>query len=126
MERASRRLSWRPSLTALAGYDYLDSFEGRDEHRPWPTAHHAVHRGGFRLVHRLRLDERFVQGVDPVVARLRYRLSTTQNLWNSDWYTRWCPTRISTSTRWSSHENSLRDRKSPCDCSNARSTTPPN
>jgi hypothetical protein len=74
------------SLTVLAGYDYLGSNDGRDEHRPWQAAHHAIHRGGFRFVHRLRVDERFIDGVDPVVTRLRYRISTTQQIGSSDWY----------------------------------------
>ena len=30
------------SLTVMAGYDYLHSFDGRDEHRAWQSAHHAV------------------------------------------------------------------------------------
>jgi hypothetical protein len=74
------------SLTVMAGYDYLHSFDGRDEHRAWQAAHHAVEHKRLRVVHRVRLDERFVEGVDPTVVRLRYRLSTSHPFGSSKWY----------------------------------------
>jgi len=74
------------SLTVMAGYDYLQSFDGRDEHRPWQSAHHAVEHEKLRLVHRVRIDERFIEGVDPTIFRFRYRLSTSHPFGDSAWY----------------------------------------
>jgi hypothetical protein len=74
------------SLTVMAGYDYLHSFDGRDEHRAWQSAHHAVEHKRFRGVHRVRLDERFIEGVDPTIIRFRYRLSTSYPFGGSKWY----------------------------------------
>jgi Protein of unknown function (DUF2490) len=74
------------SLTVMAGYDYLHSFDGRDEHRAWQSAHHAVEHERLRLVHRVRLDERFIEGVDPTIVRFRYRLSTSHPFGDSKWY----------------------------------------
>jgi hypothetical protein len=74
------------SLTVMAGYDYLHSFDGRDEHRPWQSAHHAVEHGSLRVVHRVRLDERFVEGVDPTIFRFRYRIGTSYPFGKSEWY----------------------------------------
>jgi hypothetical protein len=73
-------------LGVSLGYDRLKSYTGRDEHRAWQSAFHKVDRGGFRFVHRLRMDERFVDGVGPTIWRARYRLSTTQQLFGSKWY----------------------------------------
>jgi len=74
------------SLTVMAGYDYLHSFDGRDEHRAWQSAHHAVEHKRLRFVHRVRFDERFVEGVDPTIFRFRYRLSTSHRFGDSKWY----------------------------------------
>ncbi len=74
------------SLTVMAGYDYLHSFDGRSEHRPWQSLHHVVQRGPWRLVHRVRLDERFVEDVDPTLYRLRYRLRASRPIRGSPWY----------------------------------------
>jgi len=74
------------SLTVMAGYDYLHSFDGRDEHRAWQSAHHAVEHKRIRLVHRVRMDERFIEGVDPTIFRFRYRLSTSHPFGDSNWY----------------------------------------
>ncbi len=74
------------SLTVMAGYDYLHSFDGRDEHRAWQSAHHAVEHERLRVVHRVRLDERFIEGVDPTIVRFRYRLSTSYPFGDSEWY----------------------------------------
>jgi hypothetical protein len=74
------------SITLMAGYDYLHSFDGRDEHRAWQAAYHAVEHKRFRVVHRVRLDERFIEGVDPTIIRFRYRMSTSYPFGNSEWY----------------------------------------
>jgi hypothetical protein len=74
------------SLTVMAGYDYLHSFDGRDEHRAWQSAHHAVEHERLRLVHRVRLDERFIEGIGPTIFRFRYRLSTSYPFGDSEWY----------------------------------------
>ena len=52
----------------------------------WQSAHHAVEHKRFRVVHRARLDERFVEGVDPTILRFRYRLSASYPLGSSKWY----------------------------------------
>jgi hypothetical protein len=70
----------------MAGYDYLHSFDGRDEHRAWQSAHHAVEHERLRVVHRVRLDERFVEGVDPTIVRFRYRMSASYPFGDSEWY----------------------------------------
>ena len=74
------------SLTVMAGYDYLHSFDGRDEHRAWQSAHHAVQHERFRLVHRVRFDERFIEDISPTIFRFRYRLSTSYPIGDSGWY----------------------------------------
>jgi hypothetical protein len=74
------------SLTVMAGYDYLHSFDGRDEHRAWQSAHHAVEHKRFRLVHRVRLDERFIEDIGPTIFRFRYRMSTSYPFGDSGWY----------------------------------------
>lgn len=74
------------SLTVMAGYDYLHSFDGRDEHRAWQSAHHAVEYKKFRLVHRVRFDERFIEDIGPTIFRFRYRLSTSYPFGDSGWY----------------------------------------
>ena len=74
------------SLTVEAGYDYLYSFDGLSEHRPWQSAHHAVERGNLWFVHRIRIDERVVEDVDPTIFRLRYRLGASRPIAGSQWY----------------------------------------
>ena len=74
------------SLTVMGGYDYLHAFDGRDEHRAWQSAHHAVEYENLRLVHRVRMDERFLEGVNPTIFRFRYRLSTSHPFGDSAWY----------------------------------------
>jgi hypothetical protein len=76
------------SLTVFAGYDYLKVNGGRDEHRAWQAIHHTPKRGIFGAVHRARLDERWIDGLDKVIWRLRYRLSATRQLFESPWYGR--------------------------------------
>jgi hypothetical protein len=74
------------SLTVMAGYDYLHSFDGRDEHSAWQSAHHAVDHVSLRLVHRVRLDERFIEDISPTIFRFRYRMSTSYPFGDSGWY----------------------------------------
>ena len=74
------------SLTVMAGYDYLHVFDGRTEHRAWQSAHHAVEHGRLRFVHRVRMDERFVERVGPTIVRFRYRMSTSYPFGNSEWH----------------------------------------
>jgi hypothetical protein len=74
------------SLTVMAGYDYIHSFDGRDEHRAWQSAHHAVEHERLRVVHRVRLDERFIEDISPTIFRFRYRMSTSYPFGDSGWY----------------------------------------
>jgi hypothetical protein len=74
------------SLTVMVGYDYIHSFDGRDEHRAWQSAHHAVQHERLRVVHRVRFDERFIEDIGPTIFRFRYRLSTSYPFGKSGWY----------------------------------------
>ena len=64
----------------------MKATNGRDERRIWQPANHGVDRGRFRFVHRVRLDERFMEDVDPVLLRLRCRLDATTQIGASEWY----------------------------------------
>ena len=89
-------VSWTPvvdvpfvdSLSVLAGYDYLSVHRGRDEHRAWQAIFHTPKRGPLGLVHRARMDERWIDGLDKVIWRFRYRLNGTQQISNSPWFAR--------------------------------------
>ena len=76
------------SLSVLAGYDYLDVTHGRSEHRAWQVVSHTPERGPLGLVHRARMDERWIDGIDKVIWRFRYRLGTTHQLFSSPWFAR--------------------------------------
>jgi hypothetical protein len=80
-------VSWSPleSLTLDLGYDYLHSFESSSENRIWQAAEYRLGWRDFTVENRLRLDERFVEGVSGVVVRLRYRLRGTHPIAGS-WY----------------------------------------
>jgi hypothetical protein len=81
-------VSWEP-LEGLAfdlGYDYNHSFHSNDEHRIWQAAEYRFTWRRLTVNNRLRLDQRFVENVDGVVARLRYRLRGTHPVGSSDWY----------------------------------------
>ncbi len=73
-------------LVAIVGYQRLKSYKGRDEHRIWQSLLHSVDRGPFRVNHRIRLDQRFVQDVGPMIARLRYRVGTSHALGATSWF----------------------------------------
>lgn len=81
-------VSWRPldSLTLDLGYDYLDSFQTRSEHRIWQSAEHRLLRRDLVVRNRVRLDQRFVEDVDGVVLRFRYRLRGRHPIGGSGWY----------------------------------------
>lgn len=81
-------VSWRAleTLTLELGYDYLDSFQSRSEHRIWQSAEHRLAWRDFTVRNRVRLDQRFVEDVDGVVWRFRYRLRGTHPIADSAWY----------------------------------------
>ena len=81
-------VSWRPlhGVTLDLGYDYLHSFTSSVEHRIWQVAQHKLQWREFVVSNRIRLDERFVEDVDGVIVRFRYRLRATHPLWSSVWY----------------------------------------
>jgi hypothetical protein len=89
-------VSWTPvqdvplvdSLSVLAGYDYLSVNRGRTEHRAWQAISHTPKRGPLGFVHRVRVDERWIQGIDKVIWRARYRLGTTHQISRSPWFAR--------------------------------------
>jgi len=68
------------------GYDYLHSFTASSENRFWQAAQHRFLWREISVSNRIRVDERWIEGVNGVVARFRYRLRTTHPLWSPDWY----------------------------------------
>lgn len=81
-------VTWRPRerLTLDLGYDYLHSFQSSTEHRIWQAAEYRLGWGELTLKNRIRIDQRFVEDVDGVVARFRYRLRGTHPIAGSHWY----------------------------------------
>lgn len=61
-------------FTLHAGYAWSPTFNPKfnDEHRPWQQVTHAAPFDTITLVNRLRLEERFIEGVPDVALRLRY------------------------------------------------------
>jgi len=82
-------VTWRPndSIALKLGYDYLQDIDGRErkENRLWQVVAHRANLPGFVADHRVRIDERFVDGTSGVVVRLRYRLRATRAL-GERWY----------------------------------------
>jgi hypothetical protein len=81
-------VTWRPNdaVTLDLGYDYLHSFTSSSENRVWQAAQHQFKWHEFDVSNRIRLGQRFVEGVDGVVVRLRYRLRAAHPLWSSRFY----------------------------------------
>ena len=81
-------VSWRPldSITLDLGYDYLHSYTSSSENRIWQAAQHHLEWRGFTLQNRIRFDQRWVEGVDGVVVRFRYRLRAMHPIGKSSWY----------------------------------------
>ena len=68
------------------GYKYQDKNGGSVEHAAWQEAAFAPSFGKLALGHRLRLEERFIEGIGGVIARSRFRLRAAHPLWSSPWY----------------------------------------
>jgi len=81
-------VTWQPihAVTLDLGYDYLHSFTSTSENRIWQAAQHQLEWREFNVSNRIRLDERFVEDVDGVVLRFRYRLRAIHPLWSSRFY----------------------------------------
>lgn len=81
-------VSWRPleSLTLDLGYDYLDSFRSASEHRIWQAVEHRLRWRNLIVRNRIRLGQRFVDGVDGAVVRFRYRLRGLHPIGGTPWY----------------------------------------
>ena len=81
-------VSWEPAdhFALNLGYDYLHSYQSRSENRIWQAGEHRLRRNKLTVKNRIRFDERFVEGVDGVVLRFRYRLRTTHPIAGSKWY----------------------------------------
>jgi hypothetical protein len=81
-------VSWLPGkgFTFDLGYDYLHSFSSSTEHRIWQAAQHHFQWRKLSIANRIRLDQRFVEDVDGVVVRFRYRLRTTRKIGDTNWY----------------------------------------
>lgn len=74
------------SLTFVLGYDYLHSFHAASEHRPWQAGEHRLRWRDLVVNNGIRLDQRFVEDVDGLVLRFRYRLRGTHPIAGSDWF----------------------------------------
>jgi hypothetical protein len=61
-------------FNAFVGYAWTPTPEPRfrDEQRPWQQVNHVVDARGAQLQNRLRFEERFIEGVDGPLFRLRY------------------------------------------------------
>ena len=68
------------------GYKFEDKHGGSDEHAAWQEAAFTHSLGKLTLGHRLRLEERFLEGIGGVIARSRFRLKAAHPLWSSPWY----------------------------------------
>jgi len=81
-------VTWRglENLHVDLGYDYLGSIDGRSEHRLWLSGEHGLVWRDLKLGNRVRFDQRWVENVDGVVARFRYRLRGTHPIPGTDWY----------------------------------------
>jgi hypothetical protein len=81
-------VTWKPrnGLTLDLGYDYLHSFQSSSEHRIWQAAEYRLGLGDLVLKNRIRIDQRFVEDVDGVVARFRYRLRGVHPILGPSWY----------------------------------------
>ena len=83
-------VTWRPGkgFTLDLGYDYLHSYSGSSENRFWQAAQHAFKWREITVGNRIRLDQRWVKGVDGAVARFRYRFRATRPIGGKDssWY----------------------------------------
>jgi hypothetical protein len=68
-----------------AGYKYQDKGQAPNEHDAWQELYlHHGHRE-LELTHQFRLEERFINGIDGVIPRLRYLLHVDHPI-NSSWY----------------------------------------
>ena len=78
-------VSWLPtkSVTLDLGYDYLHSFTSASENRIWQAGQHSITWHDLIASNRIRLDQRFIENVDGVVVRFRYRFRATHPLWSS-------------------------------------------
>lgn len=77
-----------PNLTLGLGYDHLHAFpsSSRDENRLWQSMSLEHRLSKPALSSRLRLDERFIEGISGVILRARYRLRATYELADGPWY----------------------------------------
>jgi hypothetical protein len=81
-------LSWKAwgDLHVDLGYDYLGSIDGRSENRLWLSGEYVLGWRDLTFANRVRFDQRWVENVDGVVARFRYRLRGVHPIPGSDWY----------------------------------------
>jgi hypothetical protein len=82
--------SLKPNLDLWAGYDRHYSFGDKVtflENRPWQQVTYNHKYKKTTLDHRLRLEERFLEGVNDPLLRTRYRLRLTHDVGkNKKWY----------------------------------------
>jgi len=72
-------------VTLGAGYKYQDKGEAPNEHDAWQELYLHHDRRELELTHQFRLEERFINGIDGIIPRLRYLLHVDHPI-NSSWY----------------------------------------
>ena len=75
------------TLSLGLGYDYVYSFktDATSENRIWEQAALRFAYGDLEIGNRLRLEQRFLDGTDGAVLRLRYRLRLEHPIGTSPW-----------------------------------------
>jgi hypothetical protein len=73
---------WRLGL----GYTYWRKPSASSEHQPWQELVFADRYGDLSLGHRLRVEQRFVNGISGPIWRGRYRLHGALPLGDTPWY----------------------------------------
>ena len=59
-------------VTLGGGYKFQDKNEAKDEHDGWQEFYLSSDYRHFSLTHQLRLEERFIGGIDGMIPRVRY------------------------------------------------------
>lgn len=76
-----------PPVSLGLGYDYIYSYGSNSstEHRIWEQASVELDPGHLSISNRLRFEQRFIENVDGVVVRARYRLRLEHPLSDPAW-----------------------------------------
>lgn len=87
MFRPAVKVAVLPPFSMGLGYDYVYSYAANSstEHRIWEQAGLKIDLDDLSIGNRLRVEERFIEGVSGVVVRARFRLRLAHPLGDSDW-----------------------------------------